>query len=108
MTCPACSITIQKALDKVPGVSKAQADTKAGTVKSVGVAYKIVTNLIMLPVVASYFRFDERFVLRASKVEALRNRMMASLGLHIANPRNAAGGRPRRIPRSSPHWSARR
>lgn len=32
MTCPACSITIEKALDKVPGVSKAQVDTKASTV----------------------------------------------------------------------------
>lgn len=32
MTCPACSITIEKALDKVPGVSKAEVDTKAATV----------------------------------------------------------------------------
>lgn len=32
MTCPACSITIEKALGKVPGVSKAQVDTKAATV----------------------------------------------------------------------------
>jgi mercuric transport protein len=32
MTCPACSITIDKALDKVPGVSKTQVDTKASTV----------------------------------------------------------------------------
>ena len=59
---------------------------------SVGVAYKIVTNLIMLPVLASYFRFDDAFVLRAGKVEHLRNRMMASLGVHIASPRNAAIG----------------
>ena len=32
MTCPACSITIEKALDKVPGVSKTQIDTNAATV----------------------------------------------------------------------------
>ncbi|GAB2507704.1 hypothetical protein GCM10027084_23180 [Pseudoxanthomonas sangjuensis] len=32
MTCPACSITIEKALGKVPGVSKGQVDTKAATV----------------------------------------------------------------------------
>jgi mercuric transport protein len=32
MTCPACSITIEKALDKVPGVSKTQVDAKAATV----------------------------------------------------------------------------
>ena len=32
MTCPACSLTIEKALDKVPGVSKTQVDTQAATV----------------------------------------------------------------------------
>lgn len=32
MTCPACSITIEKALDKVSGVSKVHIDTKAATV----------------------------------------------------------------------------
>lgn len=32
VTCPACSITIQKALEKVPGVSKAQVDSSAATV----------------------------------------------------------------------------
>lgn len=57
---------------------------------SVGVAYKIVTNLIMLPVLASYFRFDNAFVERAGRMEGLRNRLMAGLGVHIANPRNAA------------------
>lgn len=32
MTCPACSITIEKALEKVPGVTDTQVDTKAATV----------------------------------------------------------------------------
>ena len=32
MTCPACSITIEKALDQVPGVTGKQVSTKAGTV----------------------------------------------------------------------------
>ena len=32
VTCPACSITIEKALDKVPGISKTQVDTKAAIV----------------------------------------------------------------------------
>ena len=32
MTCPACSITIEKALKKVPGVSGQRIDTEAGTV----------------------------------------------------------------------------
>lgn len=32
MTCPACSITIEKALKKVDGVSRQRIDTEAGTV----------------------------------------------------------------------------
>lgn len=32
MTCPACSITIEKALDRVAGVTKTQVDTSAGVV----------------------------------------------------------------------------
>lgn len=32
MTCPACSITIEKALEKIPGVTNTQVDAEAGTV----------------------------------------------------------------------------
>ena len=32
MTCPACSITIEKALEKVPGVTATQVDTENATV----------------------------------------------------------------------------
>jgi mercuric transport protein len=32
MTCPTCSITIEKALEKVPGVADTAVDTKAATV----------------------------------------------------------------------------
>ncbi|MUV13378.1 heavy-metal-associated domain-containing protein [Noviluteimonas gilva] len=32
MTCPACSITIEKALDQVPGVTGKQVNTQAATV----------------------------------------------------------------------------
>ncbi len=32
MTCPACSITIEKALDRVPGVTFKRVDAKAATV----------------------------------------------------------------------------
>lgn len=32
MTCPACSITIEKALDTVPGVTAKRIDTQAATV----------------------------------------------------------------------------
>lgn len=33
VTCPACRLTIEKALDKVPGVSRQEVDTEAATVK---------------------------------------------------------------------------
>lgn len=32
MTCPTCSITIEKALSRVPGVTRTEVDLKAGTV----------------------------------------------------------------------------
>jgi periplasmic mercuric ion binding protein len=32
MTCPACGITIRKALEKVPGVTDTKVDTRAETV----------------------------------------------------------------------------
>jgi uncharacterized protein len=59
---------------------------------SVGVAYKIVTNLIMLPITASFFRFDERYIARATAVEGWRNRIMDRLGVHISSGRNAGIG----------------
>src|SRR3546814_14347269 len=33
MTCPACSITIEKALENVPGVTESADDTQAATVR---------------------------------------------------------------------------
>ncbi|MBI2309072.1 MAG: MMPL family transporter [Rhodocyclales bacterium] len=59
---------------------------------SVGVAYKIVTNLIMLPISASFFTFDRRYIVRASAIEGWRNRVMDRIGLHIVSGRNAAYG----------------
>jgi hypothetical protein len=56
---------------------------------SVGVAYKIVTNLVMLPVMASYFRFDAGYVERVSRSRAARTRAMALLG-GVAETRSAA------------------
>lgn len=32
LTCPACSITIERALDRVPGIADTNVDTAAGTV----------------------------------------------------------------------------
>lgn len=58
---------------------------------SVGVAYKIITNLIMLPVLASYCRFDENYVERVGRLQAMRDRAMQWLG-RIAETRNAALG----------------
>ncbi|WP_065257348.1 efflux RND transporter permease subunit [Pseudomonas bananamidigenes] len=55
---------------------------------SVGVAYKIITNLIMLPLMASYFRFDQGWVARVERLRARRDNAMVSLG-RIAEPRNA-------------------
>ncbi|AZC18416.1 RND family transporter [Pseudomonas sp. CMR5c] len=55
---------------------------------SVGVAYKIVTNLIMLPLLASYCRFDLAYVARAERVRAWRDDAMLKLG-RIAEPRKA-------------------
>ncbi len=58
---------------------------------SVGVAYKIVTNLIMLPLLASYFRFDAAYVTRVERLRRARDGLMIRLG-RIAEPRNAAIG----------------
>ncbi|WP_454739222.1 efflux RND transporter permease subunit [Cupriavidus necator] len=55
---------------------------------AIGVGYKIVTNLMMLPVAASYFRFTPEFALRAL---ARRERHSGWLGAvaRIAQPRYA-------------------
>ena len=55
---------------------------------AIGVGYKILTNLMMLPVAASYFHFTPEF---ARKALALRERHGAWLGVlaRIAQPRNA-------------------
>ena len=62
-----------------------------GITASIGVAYKIVTNLIMLPVMASYLRFDDGYIARANGRRDLRVRLMGFLG-RIAETRNAAIG----------------
>jgi predicted RND superfamily exporter protein len=62
-----------------------------GITAAIGVAYKIVTNLVMLPVAASYVRFDDRYVGRVNRLREQRGRWMGALG-RIAEPRNAAIG----------------
>jgi len=58
---------------------------------SIGVAYKIVTNLVMLPVSASFFRFDDGYVARVNRLRAARSGFMRVLG-RIAETRFAAIG----------------
>src|SRR6266542_1954077 len=60
-----------------------------GITASIGVAYKIVTNLVMLPVAASYFRFAVRYVERMNRLRDRRARAMDLLA-RIAETRNAA------------------
>ena len=62
-----------------------------GITASIGVAYKIVTNLVMLPLAASCFRFDDGYVERANRLRGLRVRAMGFLG-RIGETRNAAIG----------------
>jgi uncharacterized protein len=56
---------------------------------TLGVTYKIATNLIMLPVVASYFTFGSAYVERIGRIRSRRERGMKVLG-RIAQTRNAA------------------
>ncbi len=62
-----------------------------GITASIGVAYKIVTNLVMLPIAASYLSFDDAYVARMTRLRARREQVMAWLG-RIANTRNAIIG----------------
>ncbi len=55
---------------------------------SIGVALKIITNLIMLPILASYFTFDEGFADRVARARETRLKVMRVLG-NIANPKTA-------------------
>jgi len=43
---------------------------------SIGVAYKIVTNLVMLPVVATYFRLGPDYVRRITHLREKREGLM--------------------------------
>ena len=62
---------------------------------SLGVAYKIVTNLVMLPVVASYVKLDDQWGQRMQATRARREKEIALIA-RVAEPRNArwlvAGG----------------
>ncbi|MBI5920699.1 MAG: MMPL family transporter [Betaproteobacteria bacterium] len=51
-----------------------------GITASIGVGYKITTNLVMLPVVASYFRFSRAYALRLEEIQAKRGAIIERLG----------------------------
>ncbi|MBK7768697.1 MAG: MMPL family transporter [Sulfuritalea sp.] len=51
-----------------------------GITASIGVGYKIITNLIMLPVVASYFKFYRGYALDLEKIQARRGLLIERLG----------------------------
>jgi len=55
---------------------------------SIGVILKVVTNLIMLPLLVSYLRFGEDFRARVHSSREFRLKIMRSLGF-VANPKIA-------------------
>jgi len=55
---------------------------------AIGVGYKIVTNLVMLPVAASYCHFDRAFAERAMLERERRARWLRQLA-RVSEPRNA-------------------
>jgi predicted RND superfamily exporter protein len=55
---------------------------------SIGVGYKIITNLIMLPLMASYFRFDAKYTATAMLKRQARARLIRTIAI-VAIPRNA-------------------
>ncbi|MGB1118778.1 MAG: efflux RND transporter permease subunit [Parvibaculales bacterium] len=55
---------------------------------SIGVALKILTNLVMLPVMVSFFKIDDGFAARAAKAREARIRIMQTIG-NVANPKSA-------------------
>ncbi len=55
---------------------------------SIGVAFKIITNLVMLPLAASYARYNESFAERAQSAITYRQNLMGFFG-KLARPRPA-------------------
>jgi predicted RND superfamily exporter protein len=51
-----------------------------GITASIGVGFKIVTNLIMLPLVASFFRFSRSYALKQEKLQEKRGLIIQKLG----------------------------
>lgn len=59
-----------------------------GITASIGVAFKILSNLVLLPVLASYVRFDGGYVARATRAQELSTRVLQVVG-RVAEPGKA-------------------
>jgi predicted RND superfamily exporter protein len=59
-----------------------------GITAMIGVAFKIITNLIMLPVLASFFTFDEGYIARETRARMGREKLLRHLG-RLAEPKYA-------------------
>ncbi len=59
-----------------------------GLAAAIGVGFKIVSNLVLLPVCASFFTFDDRFTRRFQRSRAVSTEVMRRVGA-VAEPRVA-------------------
>jgi len=59
-----------------------------GIAAMIGVGFKLITVLVMLPVLTSFFRFDEHYIDRTLRAREARERFIRRLGA-IAETRNA-------------------
>ena len=59
-----------------------------GITASIGVAFKIITNLVMLPLAASYARYGAKFAVSAQSAISYRQNMMGFFA-RLAQPRQA-------------------
>ncbi|MBN4046569.1 MMPL family transporter [bacterium AH-315-P15] len=55
-------------------------------IATIGVMFKIFTNLIMLPLLVSYFNFDENYVIRVTKAREFRKKIMTVFGFAAYKP----------------------
>ncbi len=51
-----------------------------GITASIGVGYKIISNLIMLPLAASFFRYSRAYALHLENIQAKRGKIIERLG----------------------------
>ncbi|MBW2232686.1 MAG: RND family transporter [Deltaproteobacteria bacterium] len=59
-----------------------------GITAMIGVAFKIITNLVLLPILASFFSFDEGYIARETAAREGREQLIRGLAV-IAEPRIA-------------------